>query len=152
MRIRAAAYCVITRGAGADEELLLSHWRDGSRHGWTLPGGGIDPGEHPEHAAVREVFEETGYHARLTGLLGVDSIVIPTADRLHGEGEPLQGLRVVYSAEITGGELTIEVDGSSDDAGWHRLADVAGLRRVSLVDVALGMRGGWRPVAAGPAA
>lgn len=148
MRIRAAAYCVITRGAGDEEELLLSHWRDGSRHGWTLPGGGIDPGEHPEHAAVREVLEETGFHARLTGLLGVDSIVIPTADRLHGEGEPLQALRVVYAAEITGGELTPEVDGSSDDAGWHRLADVPRLRHVSLVDAALHMRGGWAPTPA----
>ncbi|QCR18041.1 NUDIX hydrolase [Agrococcus sp. SGAir0287] len=148
MRIRAAAYCVITRGSGADEELLLSHWRDGSRHGWTLPGGGIEAGEHPEQAAVREVLEETGYHARLTGLLGVDSIVIPAADRLHGEREPLQGLRIVYSAEITGGELTIEVDGSSDDAGWHRLADVPTLRRVSLVDAALAMRDGWRPTTA----
>ena len=145
MRIRAAAYCVIRRGTGADEQLLLSHGRDGSRHGWTLPGGGIDPGEHPEDAAVREVFEETGYDARLTGLLGVDSIVIPADERLRGEGEPLQALRVVYTAQITGGELTIEVDGSSDDAGWHRIADVADLRRVSLVDVALGMVDGWRP-------
>jgi len=148
MRIRAAAYCVIVRGAGDDEELLLSHWRDGSRHGWTLPGGGLEAGEHPEQAAVREVLEETGYHARLTGLLGVDSIVIPVADRLRGEREPLQGLRVVYSAEIVGGELTIEVDGSSDDAGWHRLADVPSLRRVSLVDAALAMRDGWRPTTA----
>jgi 8-oxo-dGTP diphosphatase len=148
MRIRAAAYCVIRRGSGADQEVLLSHWRDGSRHGWTLPGGGIDPGEHPEHAAVREVLEETGYHARLTGLLGVDSIVIPASDRLRGEGEPLHGIRIVYGAEITGGELTIEVDGSSDDAGWHRIDAVPDLRRVSLVDVALGMLEGWRPASA----
>ena len=148
MRIRAAAYCVIRRGSGDAEEVLLSHWRDGSRHGWTLPGGGIDPGEHPEHAAVREVLEETGYHARLTGLLGVDSIVIPASDRLRCEGEPLHGIRIVYAAEITGGELTIEVDGSSDDAGWHRISAVPDLRRVSLVDVALGMLEGWRPATA----
>ncbi len=30
---------------------------------WVLPGGGIDPGESPENAAVREVFEETGCEA-----------------------------------------------------------------------------------------
>lgn len=27
---------------------------------WLVPGGGIDPGETPAEAAVRELFEETG--------------------------------------------------------------------------------------------
>ena len=27
---------------------------------WVLPGGGIDPGEDPETAALRELWEETG--------------------------------------------------------------------------------------------
>lgn len=32
---------------------------------WVIPGGHLEPNEYPADGAVREVFEETGIHARL---------------------------------------------------------------------------------------
>lgn len=135
---RLAAYCVVVR----EGKILLALWDarevnpDHSPR-WTLPGGGIELRESIEAGAVREVAEETGYEVRLTGLLGVDSGVVETAYRLRGEPRPLQTVAVVYSAEVTGGQLTYEVGGSTSQAAWFPLDEVAGLDRVSRVDVAL---------------
>jgi 8-oxo-dGTP pyrophosphatase MutT (NUDIX family) len=38
---------------------------------WGLPGGRIEPGEPIVEAALREVYEETGLHAQVEGLLCV---------------------------------------------------------------------------------
>ncbi|WP_325052736.1 NUDIX domain-containing protein [Streptomyces triticirhizae] len=49
-------YALVAAWRGA--RLLLVRVRD--RDCWELPGGGIDPGESPREAAVRELWEETG--------------------------------------------------------------------------------------------
>jgi 8-oxo-dGTP diphosphatase len=136
MDIRVAAYGVIIDG----DRMLLAHWRERGRSGWTLPGGGINPGEDPADAAVREIFEETGYSAELDDLLGISSFVAQPEDRLTpGATEALHGLRIIYRAHVTGGELTHEIGGSTDQAAWYPLAEIPSLNRVALVDVALGM-------------
>lgn len=33
---------------------------------WVIPGGGLDQGESPEEAVIREVLEETGYKVAIT--------------------------------------------------------------------------------------
>lgn len=133
MDIRIGAYGVIID----ERRVLLTHWNENGREGWTLPGGGIDPGEDPADAARREILEETGHTARLDELLAVDSFVVPTEQRFAGHDNPLHVIRVIYRASITGGELSNEIGGSTDEARWFPLGDVAELSRVRLVDIGL---------------
>jgi ADP-ribose pyrophosphatase YjhB (NUDIX family) len=63
------AYAVVERNG----TILLPRWLATDRPRWTLPGGGLDHGEDPRGAAVREAFEETGYRVRLRRLLTVES-------------------------------------------------------------------------------
>jgi len=134
---RVGAYVVCVH----DGAVLLSRFVRSGR--WTLPGGGIDHGEHPEAAAVREVMEETGYVITLGPLIGVDS-----AQWKHAhDGRPIDmhALRILYTGEVVGGELRFEENGSTDMAEWVPLGDVARRTHSSLVDVGL-TAAGLRPV------
>jgi 8-oxo-dGTP diphosphatase len=129
---RLGAYVVIVR----EGQLLLALWNERNR--WTLPGGGVELHETTEQAAVREAREETGYDVELTALLGIETDVFSAEQRIRGSGRDsgraLKAVRVFYEARIVGGELTDEADGTTDEARWFPLGDVADLPRVSMVD------------------
>lgn len=93
---------------------------------WTLPGGGLEFGEHPEDAMVREVFEETGLHVKVGDLLAVDSNQVQFEDSL------MHSLQIMYRAHVTGGTLTPERDGTTDECRWVTFAEAATLPLVPL--------------------
>ena len=137
MDLRVAAYAVVERRG----KILLTHWRRGHLHGWTLPGGGIESGEDPRDAVVREVLEETGLEARVGKLLGVDSRVMVREEVPEGSDPELHTIRIVYRATVKEGPLQHEVGGSSDEARWVPLRDLRSLRTLSLVQTGLRMAG-----------
>ena len=105
---------------------------------WTLPGGGVEHGEDPFHAVVREVAEETGYTAEVERLLGVYSLR-RTYPRGRLAVSDFHGVGIVYEVRVTGGQLRHEVNGTTDLAAWipvDRIDELAA-QRVALVDAGL---------------
>ncbi|MFH0243446.1 NUDIX hydrolase [Streptomyces sp. HK10] len=134
MSFRLAAYAVCVEDGRV---LLARHLLPDGGSRWTLPGGGVEHGEDPFDAVIREVAEETGCSAVVDRLLGVDSRLIPaTATR---EGVVHQNVGVFYRVRITGGRLRPEPDGDIVESVWTPVSDVTGLRRLSLVDVGLAL-------------
>jgi 8-oxo-dGTP diphosphatase len=76
---------------------------------WNFPGGGIEAGETPEEACIREVKEETGYEVKVMRLLYSND---------H---------KFTFLAEITGGELgfdqTLEDNADLIDVAWVAQTD-----------------------------
>ena len=48
---------------------------------------------------------------------------------------------MIYTATVIGGDLTEEIDGTTDEARWFPLAEVPNLPQVGLIEVGLRM---WR--------
>ncbi len=94
---RPSAYGIVIK----DKKILLSKQFDG----YDLPGGGLDFGETPEHAVVREVKEETGINTKEPKLLSVETSFFKMT---HYDTACYQSILMYYSCEFVGGELSIE--------------------------------------------
>lgn len=93
---------IVFRG---DEILLVQEHADGL---WTVPGGWADPGDTPSAAVEREIWEESGYHARAVRLLAV----YDRAAQGHVPPHAFSIYKLFFLCEITGGapETSIETD------------------------------------------
>lgn len=112
--------------------LLLARIRGGPDDGsWTLPGGEVQPREHPDDAVVRVLFEETGLRAtRIGPVLGVYSHVDEgTPERPQ---TPVQHVALVYEVLEVTGALTDEVDGTTDTCEFVDPGAALGLPLVPL--------------------
>ncbi|MGA2295082.1 MAG: NUDIX domain-containing protein [Acidimicrobiales bacterium] len=96
---------------------------------WWLPGGGIDFGEAPEDALVREFHEETGLSVHSPRLLSVTSDV-----RRRDNGDRIHTVRIIFTVDYEGGELSDEVHGTTDHVAWF---DLAQLGEVNVADYAI---------------
>ncbi len=99
---------------------------------WWLPGGGIDFGESPESTLLREFREETGLVVRNPELLVVTSDM-----RRRDNGDQIHTVRISYTVEHESGELTHELDGTTDRAGWFELGDLAALHLADYAHAAI---------------
>jgi 8-oxo-dGTP diphosphatase len=121
---RVAAYALVLR----DDRILLTRLasRISADEKWHLPGGGLDHGENPRDALVREIREETGLDAEVGDTARIYSAHLPSMWR-QGRRWDYQALRIVYDAWVpvdAPEPRVVEVDGSTVDVAWHRVGDV----------------------------
>ncbi len=142
---RIAAYAVIVR----DGQILLSRLapRVSRSELWTLPGGGLDHGEDPRDAVVREVHEETGLDVTIGETARTFSLHLPDTWR-RGRRVDAHSLRIVYDGWVpvdAPEPRVVEVDGSTIEAAWRPVSEVLDgtVPTVSLVKEALDL---YRPL------
>lgn len=84
------------------ERVLVGLHRDVGQ--WVVPGGALEPDELPVDCAVREVWEETGLHVRVTALHGVYAGT-PHHRIQYPNGDIVDYVATVFEAEVIGGAL-----------------------------------------------
>jgi ADP-ribose pyrophosphatase YjhB (NUDIX family) len=68
---------------------------------WSIPGGGVKPGESVSEATAREVKEETGIDCEVTGLVGIYSD--PNHVAAYDDGEVRQEFSICFTTRMLGG-------------------------------------------------
>ena len=122
---RVAAYALVrsTRGLLATQFSQLTR----AAGAWGPPGGGVDAGEHPAEAAVRECWEETGQVVTIGRLLDVASrhwVGRAPSGRL----EDFHALALIYVGvcEAPSDPQVLDVGGTTSAAAWVPHEAVAG--------------------------
>lgn len=99
----AGAMGTVVRDDGA--VLLLRRQKEPYAGMWAMPGGKIEPGEHPDAAIVREFREETGLETEVERFCGILSEIYESP---HGRGQFFIHL---FRLKVTGGSLVESGEG-----------------------------------------
>lgn len=84
---------------------------------WTMPGGGIEWGEHPDAALLRELEEETGLaDIKAHRVTAVYSHAYK--GRVDWQGDPVHHIGIVYEVDLAAFDLRPEINGSTDLCEW----------------------------------
>ncbi len=130
---------VSTYGLARDGDSVLmvriANFGGGDIGKWMLPGGGLEHGETPEQAVVREVAEETGYRVTVDRLLEVAS-----DHRTLDNGTDFHGIYLIYAVTVRSGEPQAELAGSTDGVGW---VDFASLPELPMLEAFRGILDRW---------
>jgi 8-oxo-dGTP diphosphatase len=131
-RWRVGAYAICRR----DDEVLLvrASSRTTVEGSWFLPGGGLEFGEPPHDAVLRELHEETGLTGRSPRLSGVTSDLHTSTS-----GAAIFVIRLLFGVDVDAGELVFESHGTSDAARWVPIGQVRQIGALDYVLVALGL-------------
>lgn len=97
---------------------------------WTLPGGGLNWGESPEEAVLRELYEETGMRGSIGGLAAIFSATYDHAPT--DAGAAVHHIGILYTVEPSGVDLRSEEGGSTDRCAWVPLDEAPSLPLIAL--------------------
>ena len=121
------------------DRLLLVHVARGLDAGrWTMPGGGIEWGEHPDAAVLRELEEETGIsEVRQVQVAAIYTHTYArTAQRPY---PPFHHIGIVYEAIPERFDLRFEEDGSTDRCEWFTGTQARELPLVPLAEFTINL-------------
>jgi len=102
---------------------------------WTLPGGGVEPGERPADAARRECWEEAGVLVEPLRIAGVFSG--PEYGVTYANGDEAAWVTTIFEARLLSGEPHAH-DDETTDAGWFRPDEIDALELAPSMERTLG--------------
>lgn len=114
--IREGDRFLLARTSGSDE--------------WGLLGGGVEPGEDPDEAIVRELQEEIGARVRVTGIVGAyggESLVVT-----YPNGDRVSYFSTAFACELL--DPPVPDEDEVVEVGWFTLAEIAELPHPLWVD------------------